>query len=88
MEYRHSKLLFLSMLSFDVFVPTIAHSLYILDKWFVQVYLNASLYRFVASSIRSNMTREEINVYKLTSHWSNMSLKVTFDFLELEMQDW
>ena len=30
------------LLSIDVFVPTSAHPLLILDKWFVQIYLNGS----------------------------------------------
>jgi hypothetical protein len=33
--------LLLLLLSFDVFGPTSAHSLLFLDKWFVQIYLNA-----------------------------------------------
>jgi hypothetical protein len=32
------------MLLFDVFVPTSAHLLLLLDKWFVQIYLNVNLY--------------------------------------------
>jgi hypothetical protein len=32
--------LLLSLLSFDVFVPTNAHPLLFLDKWFVQIYLS------------------------------------------------
>ena len=32
--------LLLLWLSFDVFVPTSAHLLLFLDKWFVQIYLN------------------------------------------------
>ena len=32
--------LLLLLLLFDVFVPTSAHPLLLLDKWFVQVYLN------------------------------------------------
>jgi hypothetical protein len=30
------------LLSFDGFVPTSAHLLLVLDKWFVQIYLNVS----------------------------------------------
>ena len=38
-------LLFL-LLSFDVFVPTNAHPLSFLDKWFVQLFLNDSFFVF------------------------------------------
>ena len=34
--------LLLLLLSFDVFVPTSAHPLLFLDKWFVQIYLNVN----------------------------------------------
>ena len=36
-------MLLLLLLSFDVFVPTSAHSLLFLDKWFVQIYVNANV---------------------------------------------
>ena len=32
----------LLLLSFDVFVPTSAHPLLFVDKWFVQIYLNVN----------------------------------------------
>jgi len=46
MEYKHLKLiivLLLLLLSFNVFVPTNTHPLLCLDKWFVEMYLNARL---------------------------------------------
>jgi len=41
-------LLFLLLL-FDVFVPTSAHPLLLLDKWFVQIYLNVNSNVYVES---------------------------------------
>ena len=48
MECEHSKLwLLFLLLSFDDFVPTSAHPLLVLDKWFVYMYLNVSSNEFV-----------------------------------------
>ena len=47
MEYKHSTLwllyvMLLLLFSFDVFVPTSAHLLIFLNKWFVQIYSNVN----------------------------------------------
>ena len=39
--------LLLLLLSFDVFVPTSAHTFLVMDKWFVQIYLNVSCLLFI-----------------------------------------
>ena len=58
MEYKHLKL----WLSFDVFVPTSAHPLLFVDKWFVQIYLKVSYGDF--------------NQHKRGNFWINIRFRV------------
>ena len=53
----------LSLLSFDVFVPTTTHPLLFLDKWFVQIYFNISWLAFGEASTPTLLLRYSKNCY-------------------------
>ena len=71
MKYKHMEL-WLSCCCFcycyfDVLVPTSAHSLLFLDKWFVRIYLNVKLARL----LKSMMTCEQMVLCMSENGWKD-----------------